>query len=96
MGDKVGIVILIVLGVGLNNILRILQKSLKLLGIKKILRFLKIFYELDWLDINFRNKIKLSNKIFKFVYRVIKLIINIFFKRDYIFIFRIFLYLNSI
>ncbi|OOM16470.1 NAD(P)H-dependent oxidoreductase [Clostridium saccharobutylicum] len=95
MGDKVGIVISTASGAGLNNTLRTLQKSLKLLGIKKILRFSKTLYELDWLDINFRNKIKLSNKTSKLAYRATKLTTNTSFKRNHIFTFRTFPHLNS-
>lgn len=95
MADKVGIVISTTPGAGLNNTLRTLQKSLKSLGIKKILRFSKTLYELDWLDINFRNKRKLSNKTSKLAYRATKLTTSTSFKRDYIFTCRTFLHLNG-
>lgn len=95
MADKVGIVISTTSGAGLNNTLRTLQKSLKLLGIKKILRFSKTLYELDWLDINFRNKRKLNNKTSKLAYRATKLTTNTSFKRNHILTFRTFPHLNS-
>lgn len=95
MSDKVGIAISTTSGAGLYNTLRTLQKNLRSLGIKKILRFSKTLYELDWLDVNFKNKRKLNNQISKLAYKVIKLANNSSFKRNHIFIYRTFSHANS-
>lgn len=83
--DKIGIVMCTTAGAGLYYSTKILKRNLKLLGIKKIFKFSKSIYELNWVDINIRNKQKINKQLSKLAYKITNLHNNIHYKTNRIF-----------
>lgn len=76
MNNKIGLAISTTAGAGLFYTTKTLKRHLNFLGIKNVFRFSKTIYELNWEDVNVKNRKQIDKKFIKLSYKILNLYKN--------------------